>query len=228
MEVDGGLCFSYTETDDSQVHNANLLGAALLSRLYALTGEKAYRDVSLRAARFSAGRQNVDGSWPYGELPWQRWIDNFHTGYNLCALRSISGNLGTEEYDSRLRLGFEFYMGNFFREDGAPKYFHDRPYPIDIHNVAQSIITLLTLKDLDRGSVNLALSVFNWAVSHMRDDAGQFYYQALPLYSNKIPYMRWSQAWMLLALSTLLEHYNDDAGMGRGEGRRPYRSRDEK
>jgi hypothetical protein len=212
-EVDGGLCFSYTQSDFSQVHNANLLGAALLSRLYAFTGEKSYSDFALRAARFSVGRQNADGSWHYGELPTQRWIDNFHTGYNLCALRSISHNVRTAEFDSHIRRGFEFYRTHFFRKDGAPKYFHDRPYPIDIHNVAQSIITLLTLKDIDEDNVSLALSVFNWAVAHMRDEnKGFFYYQAGPFHKNKISYMRWSQAWMLLALATLLEHCDKEKG----------------
>ena len=215
-EVDGGLCFSYTQSDHSQVHNANLLGAALLSRLYTLTGEKSYVDFALRAARFSISRQNADGSWHYGELPTQRWIDNFHTGYNLCALRSISQNVGTKEFDSHIRRGFEFYRRHFFRKDGAPKYFHDRLYPIDIHNVAQSIITLLSLKDLDEESVSLALSVFNWAITYMRDEKGHFYYQTLPFYKNKISYMRWSQAWMLLALSTLLEHCEKNTEMGHG------------
>jgi hypothetical protein len=210
-EVDGGICFSYTQSDHSQVHNANLLGAALLSRLYALTGEKIYFDFALRAVRFSISRQNADGSWNYGELPTQRWIDNFHTGYILCALRSISQNVGTEEFDSQIRRGFEFYRKHFFRKDGAPKYFHDRPYPIDIHNVAQSIITLLALRDLDEGSVSLALSVFGWAITNMRDEKGYFYYQALPFCKNKISYMRWSQAWMLLAMSILLEDFTQDA-----------------
>jgi hypothetical protein len=41
--------------------------------------------------------------------------------------------------------------------------------------------------------------------AHMWDEQGYFYYQVLPYYKNKIPYMRWSQAWMLLAVSTLLE-----------------------
>ena len=41
-----------------------------------------------------------------------------------------------------------------------------------------------------------------------RDERGYFYYQVTPYYKNKISYMRWSQAWMLLALSTLLQTQN--------------------
>ena len=153
--------------------------------------------------------QNEDGSWfydaPESAKRENTFIDNFHTGYNLCALRSICQYGETSEFEPHIRRGFEFYLKHFFRDDGVPKYFHDRTYPIDIHSVAQSIITLLELRDLDECSVKLAQSVFGWAINHMRDEQGYFYYQAHPLYKNKISYMRWSQAWMLYALSILAE-----------------------
>ena len=87
-----------------------------------------------------------------------------------------------------------------------PRYFHNRTYPIDIHSVAQSIITLLAFRDFDAINVELAHIVANWAMENMWDREGYFYYQVQPFYKNRISYMRWSQAWMLLALSTLLEH----------------------
>jgi len=80
-----------------------------------------------------------------GEGPSQRWIDNFHTGYNLCALRSIGRYAETTEFESSILRGLEFYRAHFFREDGAPRYFHNRTYPVEIHSVAQSIITLIAL-----------------------------------------------------------------------------------
>lgn len=190
----------------ASVHNANFLGAALFYRIYKHSGEKKFLDPALRVSRYSAAKQREDGSWDYGELSKQRWVDNFHTGYNLCALRSIGQYAGTSEFESRVHHGFEFYMKHFFSEDGAPKYFHNRTYPIDIHSVAQSIITLLAFKDLDENTVSLAHTVFRWAMSNMWDERGYFYYQVLPYGKNKIPYMRWSQAWMLLALSSLLEY----------------------
>ncbi len=187
-----------------QVHNANFLGAALLCRVYKHTGEEKFLAPALRVARFSAAKQNADGSWNYGEASSQRWIDNFHTGYNLCALRSIGHYAETTEFDSCLRRGFTFYRAHFFREDGAVRYFHDRTYPVDIHCVAQSIITLLALKDLNPDSVPLARAVFRWAMNHMWDDRGFFYYKAFRYYTSRTAFMRWSQAWMLLAISTIL------------------------
>ena len=195
----------------SGVHNANFLAAALLCRIYKHCDKKKFLDPALKVARYSASRQYDDGSWDYGELFKQRWVDNFHTGYNLCALRSIGQYARTSEFESHIRNGFEFYLKHFFRNDGAPRYFHNRTYPIDIHCVAQSMITLLKLKDLDKGNVELAYSVCEWAINHMWDEQGYFYYQTLPFYKIKISYMRWSQAWMLLSLSTLLENSNKNA-----------------
>lgn len=204
-----GICFSYTPGDHGQVHNANLLGASFLARLWSLTGENKFLDPALNAARYSVHRQKEDGAWMYGEDETQQWVDNFHTGYNLCALRDIGRYLQTDEFESCIQRGFTFYRAHFFRKDGAAKYFHDKTYPIDIHSVAQSIITLLEFKDLDTTNIDLAHRVFDWAFANMWDEHGYFYYQITPYYKNRIPYMRWSQAWMLLALATLLKSIND-------------------
>lgn len=188
----------------NNVHNGNLLGAALFCRVARHTGEKMFIEPALKVARYSASRQREDGSWHYGEAPTQKWIDNFHTGYNLDALRAIGKELETDEFEWCVRRGFAFYHSHFFREDGATRYFHDRTYPIDIHCVAQSILTLVNLKDLDRGNIPLAHSVLNWALNHMWDEKGFFYYRVLRTCTIRTSYMRWSQAWMLLAMSTLL------------------------
>ncbi len=210
-EGDSIACFSYPlPSSRTRVHNANFLGSALLCRVNKYTGEIKYLDPALKVARYSAGKQHDNGSWDYGELSTQRWVDNFHTGYNLCALRSISKYADTAEFESNVSRGFEFYRNNFFREDGAPKYFHNRVYPIDIHSVAQSIITFMTLKDLDENNPRRAKLIFTWIMDHMRDEQGYFYYQIQHFFTNRISYMRWSQAWMLLALATLLE----DGGQG--------------
>ncbi|HTR39634.1 MAG TPA: hypothetical protein VMH80_27360 [Bryobacteraceae bacterium] len=194
------------------IHNANFLAAALLCRLYKHTGEERFLKPALCVARYSAGKQSADGSWAYGEAQTNQWIDNFHTGYNLGALRCMSESLGTSEFDVAIRRGFEFYRNHFFREDGAARYFHNRTYPVDIHCTAQSIITLMQFKDLDPGNVQLAYSVLRWAIDHMWDNRGFFYYRILRTSTIRIPYMRWSQAWMLLAIATLLH----DSGVTHG------------
>lgn len=202
----GTVALSYPlPTMRSPIHNANLLGAALLCRVARLSGEKRFLEPAFRLARYSAAKQHADGSWPYGEGATQQWVDNFHTGYNLCALRSIGLDADTAEFEPQVQKGFKFYCEHFFREDGAARYFHDRTYPIDGHCVAQSIITLLDLQDLDAGSVPLARRVFDWSRANLWDERGFFYYRVLPFCRIKTSYMRWVQAWMLLALTRLVE-----------------------
>ena len=184
-------------------HNANLMAGALLCRAYKHTGVERFLAPAFRVARYSAAKQRPDGSWWYGEAPTQHWIDNFHTGYNLAALDAMGRYAGTTEFEEHVRRGFAFYRENFFRADGAAKYFHNRAYPLDIHCFAQSIVTLLAFRHLDPASAPLAQSVYEWAMDHMWDESGFFYYRVLRLCTIRTSYMRWSQAWMVLALATL-------------------------
>ena len=200
----GGLCFSYTPWDQAKVHNANLLGAAFLGRMSGLTGRKKFRDIAERAVRFSLSKQSADGSWPYGEGKTQGWIDNFHTGYNLVALKRLSGVLNDETVDDAISRGLEFYVNNFFTADGAPKYYHNRVWPVDIHSVAQSILTLCELAALYKGAIPLAAKVCQWALANMQSKEGYFYYQKTRFYENRISYIRWSQACMLYALAVFM------------------------
>ena len=215
-------CFDYTPLWRSQVHNASLLGSALLCRVFKESGEKRFLEPALRAARYSVSKQYPDGSWDYGESdnPPQRWKDNFHTGFNLCALEKIERYSGAGEFAKSIRLGFDYYLQNFFGGDWAPRYFNNATYPIDIHSASQSIITFLALKDLDEQNVRRACSVFEWTTANMWDERGFFYFQKRPAFTIKVPYMRWSQAWMLLALASLLENGGEAAaGSDRENGR---------
>lgn len=188
----------------NQVHNANLLASSFLCRIFRHTGRRDFLEPALKVARQSAGMQLRDGSWPYGESPTQKWVDNFHTGYNLCALQSIACDAQTEEFDACIRRGFAFYRSHFFREDGAPRYFHNRTYPIDIHCVAQSLITLAAFSNLQPDNLKIMESLFRWTMKNMWDERGFFYYRVLPWKTIRTPYMRWSQAWMLRALSEVM------------------------
>jgi len=205
---DNALCFSYTPVDNSRIHNANMLGAALLARVYSITKEPLLREYSDRAVEFTIKHQNKDGSWYYGETPNQRWIDLFHTGYVLGALEDYMRFTGNWDYEDNLQKGFSFFIDRFF-ENGIPKYYHDRVYPIDIHCLAQAILTLLKFRRLNKDSVQLAEKVALWTIENMWDENGYFYYQKNRHYTIKIPYMRWTQAWMFYALTTLLANENE-------------------
>ena len=202
---DEAICFGYTPLDKTQIHNANLLAAALLARVFSLRRGKNLLKFATEAVKFSLRYQNKDGSWYYGNLISQKWTDNFHTGFNLVALKEYIDFSGPQDFCSALEKGFKYYKENFFLKNGISKYYHDKTYPIDIHSVAQSIITFVKLKDLGGGNIRQALKIARWGIENMQDERGFFYFQKHKYFTNKIPYIRWSQAWMVYALSTLIQ-----------------------
>ena len=198
-----GSCLSYVAYQKNSVHNANMLGAALLARTARFTGDRNALRVAKEAMEFSCSRQLGDGAWYYGVHPNTHWIDNFHTGYNLDSLRSYIDNTGDPDYAGNLRRGYEYFKRTFFEESGRPKYYHNRAYPIDIQCAAQAIDTLTGFSASDETSLELAVKVAKWTMGNMQDDSGYFYYRILPRMKVKIPMMHWGQATMYKALVQL-------------------------
>lgn len=207
------FCLSYTPLRPSEVHNASLLGGALLARLHALTGEPAFREAALGIAAYGLRHQQEDGSWIYGEGLKQRWIDSFHTGYNLLALDAIGRHLDWKPAHEAVRRGFVYYCAHFFAPDGMVKYFHDRAYPVDAHAVAHAVLTLAQLAAADAAKLRLAADTIDWARRRLRDPSGYFYYQRWPWFANRTDHMRWSQAWMLRGLAEFLVATADGEGV---------------
>lgn len=201
---DGSFCFSYTPLDRTCVHNASMLGAELLARVARETGERELRDAALAATRFTLAGQAADGSWPYGMLPFQSWIDNFHTGFVLVSLHSVIEACGKQEWLAPLKRGYAFYRGNFFLADGTPRYYHDKLYPIDVHSAAQALVTFSALSHLDPGALDTGRLVARWAIDHMRDGDGHYHFQKHERFTNRTAYIRWSQAWMVYGLARLI------------------------
>jgi len=200
-ECNGGFLFSYSPLKGNDtVFNASLLGSKLLACCYHYTGNGEYKEAARASVLACCNAQRADGAWVYGMLPVQGWIDSFHTGYNLDGLIAYEERTGDESFHENIEKGFDFYVRNFFEEDGCPKYYHDRKYPIDIHCPGQLVITLCRLHKLN-GYRELVEKVLTWTVDHMQDKRGFFYYQLKPGMSSKIPYMRWSNAFMFNALS---------------------------
>jgi len=200
------VCFSYAPNSNTRVFNASLLGAEVLASVGNLTGESELLDLAERATRYVANNQRADGSWCYGADPKQSWIDNFHTAYILFSLQRIinSTSFGAE-FQTALERGYEFWKSNFFLADGWPKYYDDGPYPADAHAAASAIVTFLECRRLDNDALTMAQKVASWTIQHLRDRRGFFYYQRRRFYTIRKPYMRWTEAWMLYALSRLLE-----------------------
>ena len=203
--TDSGSCINYLpRPGDCTIHNQSMLAAATLTRTAKLTGRREYLDVAGEAILFTCSRQRPDGSWFYGETANRRWIDNFHTGYNLDALKSYIELTGDQTYAETLRRGFSFYKTRFFEESGRPRYYHDRTYPIDSQCAAQSIDTLTYFSDYDEEALGLAVKVATWTIGHMQDPKGHFYFARYPFFVLKAPMIHWAQATTFKALAYLL------------------------
>jgi rhamnogalacturonyl hydrolase YesR len=197
------FAFSYSPLDKSIVFNASLLGSRLLSRVYEITNEKELAEEARKSVTFCCNYQGSDGSWSYGTFDFHKWIDNFHTGYNLEAIADYMKYSGDNEFKEPLEKGFNYYVKTFFTDEGVSKYYSNSLYPIDIHAPAQMIITLIKLGKFQEYR-NLAEKVLNWTIDNMQSDRGYFYYQKNKYFSSRIPYMRWAQAWMFYAMSSYL------------------------
>lgn len=196
-----GFLFSYSPLQGNDtVYNASLLGSRLLSYCYHYTGDERYKDAARASVQACVNGQAADGSWVYGLLPVQSWIDSFHTGYNLDGLIAYEEQTGDRQFHESIERGFQFYINHFFEDDGTPKYYHNKMYPIDIHCPGQLLVTLARLHKAEAYK-ELAEKVLRWTIENMQDKEGYFYYQLKPGISSKISYMRWSNAFMFCALS---------------------------
>lgn len=206
---DGTLCFSYTPIDKFHVHNANFWACSVLIRLGSLTQNDNLISIGKKGFQYSINGQNTDGSWYYWGIPdsHNKIIDNYHTGFNLECLGIAKKYLGLSfQWDNQLKKGIIFYYDHLFMKDGTPKLRNDSIYPIDIHSCAQSIITFSILSSFYPEYDDLTIFLTKWAIENMQDKSGFFYFRKYRFRKNMIPYVRWGQAWMLLALSACINN----------------------
>jgi len=200
-----GYCFSYSPGDNQLVFNASLKGARLLAQVYSITQDKSMKREIAKSINYVVSKQRGDGSWAYSEGDARTWSDNYHTGYVLDCIEEINKHISIENVKCALSKGFEFYKENFFLQDGTPKYYNNKTYPIDSTSGAQSILTLTRFGELKK-----AKEVIEWILKNMYDESGYFYYQKMKFYKHKTSYPRWSTSWMFAALAYYL-YRNYDA-----------------
>lgn len=199
-----GFLFSYSPLKGNDtVYNASFLGSRLLSYCYKYSAKEEYKEAARKSVMACCDGQEEDGSWVYGLLPVQNWKDSFHTGYNLDGLIAYEELTGDLSFHEHIEKGFNYYIEHFFEQDGCPKYYHNKKFPIDIHCPGQLFVTLARLHKFAENK-DLADKVMSWTIRNMQDKKGYFYYQLKPGISSKISYMRWSNAFMFCAMSYYL------------------------
>ena len=193
------FCWSYSPLDRGRVLNATAKGSRLLVQVGAATGRQDLFDDARNSLQFVVDHQRVDGSWPYAIDDPRSWADNFHTAYVLDALAEFALRTGDNCFAEATDAGWRYYRERFFEDGWLPKYYDTSLYPIDCTAVAQSMITLCRF-----GDVETALRIGAWATETLQRPDGAFVYRVGRHWTNRIHYMRWSTAWMLVGFATVL------------------------
>ena len=132
--------FAYHPSTRVNIHNANLLAAAVVHS--ALADDPLARERVSRAVARTLAHQQPDGSWPYGEGRALAWVDSFHTGFVLGRLVRL------EDVDPAVRdavaRGAQRYR-DFFDPAGRATLWGDRRFPEDAHSAGTGLSTLSAL-----------------------------------------------------------------------------------
>ncbi|MBN2090850.1 delta-aminolevulinic acid dehydratase [candidate division KSB1 bacterium] len=196
------LCLGYTPVDNERIYNANILGASFLARVFSLIRDEELIIPARKMVQYVSDAQNDDGSWYYGAKTNQKWIDLHHTGFVLENLYNFARLTDDQCLFPIIAKGLHYFTQTFIMENGRPRLWHNRDYPTDIH-AAQAIVTLVKLHSIHDHSRLLERLVI-WMIDNLQSKQGYFYYQKGRYFTNKISYMRWSQAWAFHALTTYL------------------------
>lgn len=203
-ENHGTVSFSYSPLDEFKVINSTLYAASFLARIGKLYHDKRAIEVSRKARRFALEHQRSDGAWEYwADRP--SIVDVYHHGITLEWLHiSMKYDEPLSGEKEALDKGIDYFLKNFIGREGECKFTDRKKYPIDIHGVAQCIVTLSMLLPCQK--LTLLDKVLKFALTKMRNRDGSFIYRIFRFnLKSKIPYLRWGQAWMLWALANYIE-----------------------
>jgi hypothetical protein len=207
-ETDDEVCFSYTPIDKTVIFNASLLAGEVLAKTGAILQNENYLKLAEKSANFVIKRQNENGAWAYGAKQKYAWVDNFHTAYVLLSLFRLQKLIPNFRCAETISKGLNYWLENFFLEDGTPKYYDRETFPVDIHSASAAIAALCELNEFDRRCLPQAEKVARWTIENMRDERGFFYYQKRKDALVKTSFIRWSNAWTAYALARLIEAKN--------------------
>jgi hypothetical protein len=186
--------FAYHVNSPLNIHNANLLGAALVFA----THQDALEPVR-RAVEASLAAQARDGSWPYGDASGNLgWVDSFHTGYVLCCLDQLE--TVSPAIPQAIARGADYYR-RFIGPVGEARLWPHRPYPEDGHSGGTALTALAMLRR--RGLIEreflervagrfLAVGIRDGHVVHRRYRGGL---------RSTVRYLRWCDAHGALGLA---------------------------
>jgi len=200
LEDRDGPYFKYLPDETPLIHNGNVLAAQLLVRCGLATGDEALVVIGRDSLRPTLDAIRADGSLLYGRGPGLDWVDGHHTGFVIDGLLEIARRCSDDELMATVHRMATYYEQHLFGPGGAP---YSRPatrHPIDAIAGAQGI---QTFSRLGARYKRAAVSVATFMLENMRLPSGTYAYQRHQRHTKRVPYARWSDAPMCLALADL-------------------------
>ena len=210
----GTICSSYSPTKEDIIINANTYRATVLMEAYELTGQIKYLRAANKNLDFVLSYQGDNGEWYYeAKPPEDNFIDNFHTCFVLRNLYRCYLANKDEQLLKAITKGYRYYVENLFYESGRPKHFSKAKYVKlrmhEMYDYAEGITLGVLLKDDIPGALDKAKWLANDLIDNYQTKKGYFITRVTSLRTkHKVPYLRWPQAQLIYALTSLLKSIN--------------------
>ncbi len=209
--ADDKICFSYSAVQPTFINNANLFVAEFLIRIGLETNNQHYIDLGTQATHYSLSTQMNNGVLPYfgPEAKKALKYDSYHSGYEIRMLYAISMHLKDEKIKGAAQKYFSFYLTHFLKGNRCLTK-ANKHYPVDITAAAECLLLLSQTREFQSDD-QLHRNILIWTINMLQSKQGWFIYRIQkPGIKIKIPYIRWGEAWMALALSESLIRFKND------------------
>jgi len=209
---------SYTPFDGSKVVNASAYRAFVLFDAAKRFHNEAYRAKASKNLQFILDAQRPDGSWLYAiDSPAEAFIDHFHTCFVLKNLFKLNRDLRSDAVALAIRRGYEWYRRSLFDADDNPRSYAIAPrlqiVRIEMYNVAEAVSLGALLAHSIPEAFTIAETLAARFVHRGQLPAG---YWMTRLYiggiRHRLPFLRWPQSQLFLALTNLLAVAQSTAG----------------
>ncbi len=201
---------SYTPYDHGKVVNASAYRAFVLFDAAKRFDCSAYATKGWKNLRFILEVQQEDGAWLYAiDNRAEAFIDHFHTCFVLKNLFKVNRLLRSDDVSRSVQRGYEWYRRKLFNREDVPKSFAIAPRAqivrLEMYDVAEAISLAVLLREEIPSALALAqhlaasvlvphqLSVGHWVT--------RVYVGGL---RHTTPFLRWPQAQLFYALTSLL------------------------
>jgi len=207
---DNSTAGSYSPHDETRVINASAYRAFVLFDAAERCGRREYATSARRNLNFILEQQRPDGSWLYGlDGPMEAFVDHFHTCFVLKNLFKLNRLLHEPAVSEAIGRGWTYYRRNLFGPDGLPKGFAVQPrlqlVRVEAYNFAEAITLGTLLGDDIPEALLLARRLAQRLITEFQLRSGHFVTRVyVGGIRHTLPFLRWPQAQLLLALTGLL------------------------